>query len=64
MDESEFTTETFLALCYSCKLTRADLEDMTIGMCLDYINEYTSIRDPKSKKQCTRKATQSDMDNF
>lgn len=35
---------------------------MTIGMCLDYINEYTSMRDPDREKN--RQATQSDFDNF
>ncbi|MDO6631763.1 hypothetical protein ABDI49_04655 [Bacillus cereus] len=58
------TAETFLALCYSCKLTRLDLENMTIGMCLDYINEYTSMKNPDGKQDDSRKANQSDFDAF
>ncbi|MED3540661.1 hypothetical protein ABEX53_31500 [Bacillus toyonensis] len=57
-----FTTETFLVLCYKCKLTKVDLEDMTIGMCLDYIDEYLEMQKPPQEK--TRKATQKDFNNF
>lgn len=35
---------------------------MTIGMCLDYMEEYVDLNNPK--KQKVRKATQSDYDNF
>jgi hypothetical protein len=56
------STETFLFLCYKCGLTKADLEDMTIGMCLDYVEEY--IERNKPKKHQIRKATQSDFDRF
>jgi len=49
-------------LCYKCKLTRADLEDMTIGMCLDYIDEYLEMQKPPQEK--TRKATQEDFNSF
>lgn len=52
----------YLAMCYKCKLSLNDLEIMTIGMCLDYIEEYLEQSDPK--KQRKRKATQADMDSF
>jgi hypothetical protein len=58
----EFTTELFLALCYKCKLTRMDLDDMSIGMCLDYINEYVELQKPEEEK--VRTATQNDFDAF
>jgi len=51
----------YLAMCYKCKLTLNDLEIMTIGMCLDYIEEYLEQAKPGKKK---RKATQADMDSF
>ncbi|CAI3193088.1 hypothetical protein CNEO2_160025 [Clostridium neonatale] len=38
------------------------MEVMTIGMCLDYIQEYTDMLNPKKKK--SRKASQKDFDNF
>lgn len=40
----------------------ADLEILTIGMCLDYIEEFLETEKPA--KQRKRKATQSDMDAF
>lgn len=59
-----FSVDTFLALCYSCKLSKEDLEDMTIGDCLDYIDEYVELRNPKKEKENTRTATQDDFNNF
>lgn len=56
------TTELFLFLCKRVKLDRNDLEDMTIGMCLDYIDEWIKQNNPKEKK--SRRATQKDFDNF
>lgn len=39
-----------------------DLEDMTIGMCLDYIEKYIEMSKPSNKR--TRIATQKDFDSF
>ncbi|CAI3227035.1 conserved hypothetical protein [Clostridium neonatale] len=39
-----------------------DIENMTIGMCLDYIQEYTDMINPKKTR--ARKATQKDFDSF
>jgi hypothetical protein len=38
---------------------------MTVGMVLDYVQEFIDHSDPKKKKQrSSRKATQSDFDAF
>ncbi|WP_256386310.1 hypothetical protein [Rummeliibacillus sp. TYF005] len=39
------------------------MELMTIGMCLDYIDEYNEIHNPKEQKENKpRKATQADIE--
>ena len=62
------TTETFLAFCYKCGLTNSDIEVMTIGNCLDYIETYIDMfyKDDgkKEQKENVRRATQKDFDNF
>ncbi|HDX9650626.1 TPA: hypothetical protein ROY23_001029 [Bacillus wiedmannii] len=60
--DEELTTELFLALCYKAKLTHGDLEEMTVGDCLDYIAEFTEMENPNKEK--VRKATQKDYDAF
>jgi len=44
-------------------LAHEDLETMTIGMVLDYIDEYFEMKNP-NKKPKARKASQSDFDSF
>lgn len=44
-------TETYLVLCHECKLSHDDLETMTIGMVLDYIDEYIDTHSPEGKKK-------------
>jgi hypothetical protein len=61
-DKEPITVEQFLAACYSCKLTALDLEDMSIGMCFDYIDAYIELKNPKKEK--TRVASQDDFNNF
>lgn len=39
-----------------------DLEEMSIGMCLDFIHEYVEMNKPAKDK--TRKASQKDFDSF
>lgn len=46
----------------SVSLTLDDMELMTIGMILDYIEEYIDQKNPKKKR--TRKANQKDFDKF
>nr|WP_258955001.1 hypothetical protein [Lysinibacillus fusiformis] len=59
------STETYLILCHECKLSHDDLETMTIGMILDYIDEYLETKNPnKKEKKTVRKAAQADFDSF
>ncbi|WP_168713772.1 hypothetical protein [Metabacillus indicus] len=51
----------FLLLCKKVGLAKDDLEDMTVGMCLDYIDEYLNMQKPKKQ---IRKANQNDFDAF
>ncbi len=37
---------------------------MTIGMCLDFAEEYIDQKNPNRKNEKSRSATQSDFDNF
>lgn len=62
MNGEVITTESFILLCRKVDLYREDLEDMTIGMCLDYIEEYIESNKPANKK--IRVANQKDFDNF
>ncbi|MED3396068.1 hypothetical protein [Bacillus wiedmannii] len=52
----------FLALCYKANLTHGDLEEMTVGDCLDYIAEFAEMENPDKEK--VRKASQTDFDSF
>lgn len=47
-----------------CKLDSNDLENMTIGMALDYIDEYLEVKNPDKKQSNIRKANQADFDSF
>lgn len=40
-------------MCKEVGLTMADLDTMTIGMTLDYIDEYLALKDPKHKEKTT-----------
>lgn len=53
----------YLLMCKKSKLTVDDMDYMTIGMCLNYIDEYFESINP-DKKPKKRKATQSDFDSF
>lgn len=39
-----------MVLCRECGLTHNDLEHMTFGMALDYIDEYLDMKNPEGKK--------------
>jgi hypothetical protein len=43
-------------------LTKNDLEVMTIGNCLDYIQEFIEAQKPPKERK--RRATQKDFDAF
>jgi hypothetical protein len=53
----------FQVLAYQSGLRFDDLQLMTVGMVLDYIEEYIDHNNPKGKKK-SRKATQQDFDAF
>jgi hypothetical protein len=40
------------------------MEEMTVGMCLDYVGVYYDFKNPDKKEENTRTATQSDYDSF
>lgn len=56
------STELFQVLSYQAGLKLEDLHLMTVGMVLDYIEEYIAHMNPKKAKN--RKATQKDFDAF
>lgn len=49
--------------CKMVGLTLDDLEMMTIGECLDYVENYVNIKHGKQEDR-VRKATQDDFDSF
>lgn len=56
------TTEGFLFLCKQIGLSIDELSEMTVGSVIEYAQE--SIEHQKGEKTYTRKATQTDFDNF
>jgi hypothetical protein len=50
-------------MCKRSGLDRADIEDFTIGMCLDFIDEYVESQNP-NKESKAKKASQKDFDSF
>lgn len=57
------TTEKFILMCREVGLTTEDEEEMTVGMILNYIDEYYEMKNP-NKKPKVRSASQADFDNF
>ncbi|BAM46353.1 hypothetical protein AXY_02210 [Amphibacillus xylanus NBRC 15112] len=57
------STESFFMTCKMVGLTLDDLEMMTIGECLDYVENYVNIKHGKQEDR-VRKATQDDFDSF
>lgn len=56
------TVSEYLLFCKKSGLTIQEMEMMTIGMCLDHIEEYFVSLDPKLAKP--PKATQSDINRL
>ena len=50
-------------MCYKCKLTNADLDEMQYGDCIDYIDAYIAMHE-KSEESEVKDATQEDIDRF
>ena len=54
-----------MATAYRCGLSRSDLDDMTIGSIVDYIDEYIDLIKPdESAEANVREATQADFDRW
>lgn len=51
-------------MCRSAKLQYADMELMTVGMALDYVDAYQDLHNPSDKKNQPRKATQADIEKL
>ena len=52
----------YLLMCKKSKLSIDDMKYLSIGMCLDYIDEYFDSLDTKKSKK--RKANQDDFNSF
>lgn len=48
---NHISTEKFLVLCKEAGLSHDDLETMTFGMALDYIDEYYTMKNPDKKHE-------------
>ena len=59
-----FTEESFFYVCRQCGLTMDDLDNMNIGQCLDYIQEWIQNNDKENTGGAERKANQSDFNKF
>lgn len=57
------TTESFFMTCKMVDLTLDDMEMMTIGECLDYIDNYVDVKSGK-QEETVRQANQDDFDSF
>lgn len=62
-NDDVLTTESFFMTCKMVGLTLEDLDMMTIGECLDYVENYVNIRSGKQEDK-VRKANQDDFDSF
>lgn len=58
-----FTEESFYYVAKQVGLTADEMDDMNIGQCLDYIQEYID-NNSEDGKQKTVKANQNDFDAF
>lgn len=65
------TTEEFLALCKSCKLSVAEMDELNVGTVIDYLYHYTDMKkqeygvsDNNRFDSKIRNATQADFNAF
>ena len=58
-----FTEESFYYVLKQIGLTADEIDEMNIGQCLDYVQEYID-NNSEDGKQKTVKASQSDFDTF
>lgn len=68
---NEITTNSIFITCKEVGLTMEQLKYMTLGNCMEYINEYNKVQQEINKssnndsgKSSIRKATQADIDAF
>jgi hypothetical protein len=61
-DPEPLNVEMFQVLAYQAGLRLEDLNLLTVGMVLDYIQEYIDQQKPTKEKK--RKASQADFDAF
>ncbi|QQU21369.1 hypothetical protein I6I78_16475 [Enterococcus casseliflavus] len=64
--DEPFTEESFFYVCKRIGLDAADMEEMNIGQCLDYIQEWieNNTKEEDKPKAKGRRATQADFNNF
>ena len=62
-DDDVLSTESFFMTCKLVDLTLDDMEYMTIGECLDYVDHYLTIKRGDTPEKI-RSANQSDFDAF
>ena len=58
-----FTEESFYYVCKQVGLTADEMDEMNIGQCLDYIQEYID-NNSEDGKQKTIRANKNDFDAF
>ncbi|MCI6692501.1 MAG: hypothetical protein MR510_08495 [Clostridium sp.] len=63
-DSDTITVELFLYFCKKVGLSIMELDYLTIGMCLDYFDEFIEREKKEDKKSKGRKPSQSDFDSF
>jgi hypothetical protein len=61
-EPAPLTVELFHVLAYQAGLHLEDLQLLTVGMVLDYIQEYIEHNKPNKEKK--RRASQADFDAF
>ncbi|WP_113884359.1 MULTISPECIES: hypothetical protein [Cytobacillus] len=58
------TTDFFYFIAKHVGLSLQELDEMSVQMVFDFIDEYVGFHNPKEKSRKGRKATQADFDRF
>ena len=59
-----FTEESFVYACKQVGLTADEMDEMNIGQCLDYIQEWVDNNNKENSDKQATKASQNDFDSF
>lgn len=59
-----FTGESFVYTCKQVGLTASEMDEMNIGQCLDYIQEWVDNNNKENSDKQATKANQGDFDSF